>query len=153
MAQQHTARGRGESSTSERRLTAAERGRQALELRKAGATFDDIAGKLGYADRGCAYRAVRKALKETLREPADEVRKLEAERLDKLQLALWASALRGDTRSIYPLLRVMSRRAKLLGLDAPVGFDGPETGALDALMKEMRSQFGADFEEAGDDDI
>ena len=97
----------------------AERRRQALELRKAGATYDQIARQIGYANEGGAYKAVQAALKAVYREPADEVRKLELERLDRLTLALWTRAKEGEAEAIDRVLKLMDRRAKLLGLDAP----------------------------------
>ena len=45
---------------------------------------------------------------------------LELERLDALTLAAWPRARAGDDRAIRVVLRIMQRRAKLLGLDAPL---------------------------------
>lgn len=59
------------------------------------------------------------ALRKTLREPADEVRLLELERLDALTYALWPEAMQRNLGAIDRLLRVMERRDTLLGLDAP----------------------------------
>lgn len=109
----------GESATSPRRIEAVERQRQAVELRKAGASFRQIAEQLGYSSAGGAYKAVMTALRKTLREPADEMRGLELDRLDMLTFALWSEAQQGNLGAIDRLLRVMERRAKLLGLDAP----------------------------------
>jgi hypothetical protein len=105
------------SPTSARRLGVAEKRLQALELRKAGATFDRIAQELGYASKGAAYNAVMAGLKETLREPAAEVRKLELERLDRLQLVVWPRALNGDTEALERCLQIMKQRAALEGLN------------------------------------
>ena len=131
-------RGRGESTTSPRRLAAAERQRQALDLRLAGLPFRDIALQLSYAGPAGAYKAVNAALRRTLDPPAAELRSLEAERLDRLQFGLWQRALKGDVTAIDRVLRIMNRRAELLGIDArpqatddiPVHFtlrvDGPD---------------------------
>jgi len=108
-----------ESKTSQRRLRAIERQRQALELRKAGVAFDEIARTLGYAGPSSAYRAVMSALKRTLQEPADEVRKLELARLDRAQRTAWERMLQGDLDALGKVLKIMERRAKLLGLEAP----------------------------------
>jgi hypothetical protein len=40
-----------------------------------------------------------------------------------MTLALWPAAMRGDVTAVTGLLRIMERRAKLLGLDAPVKVD------------------------------
>jgi len=114
----------GESKTSKRRLAARDRWLEALELRKQGMTFEAIAKELDYATAASAYNAVMAALKEANREPVEEMRELEASRLDALQ-----KNLVGEPNNIGPhklgmeltdrLLRIMDRRARLLGLDMP----------------------------------
>jgi hypothetical protein len=96
---------------------------KALELRRAGVDFQTIATQLGYTDRGGAWRAVQSALKRGFVEPAADLRQLEAERLDRLQAAVWAAALRGDTKAIDRVLRISDQRARLLGLNAPTKTD------------------------------
>jgi transposase-like protein len=108
---------KGKTRTGKNDQAIAEKRRQALELRKAGYGFDDIARALGYVNAGGAYKAVQQALKDTYREPADEVRKLELERIDRLTRAIWTRAVGGDGESIDRVLRLMQRRAKYLGLD------------------------------------
>ena len=108
-----------ESKTSVRRLQAVERAKQALELRKGGASFPEIARALGYASPSGAYDAVMSALRKTLKEPAEEVRRLELARLDAMLLALWTQVKQGNQGAIDRALKVAERRAKLLGLDAP----------------------------------
>jgi hypothetical protein len=88
---------------------------KALELRKAGKSYDEIAKELGYRSKSGAHNAVMSALKKTLQEPANELRKLEVERLDAMLADLWESKKENTDR----ILRIMERRAKLLGLDAP----------------------------------
>jgi len=90
---------------------------QVLELRRAGMSFDAIATQVGLADRGSAHKAYKRGLARTLQQPAAEVRELEADRLDRLQVAVWAKALRGDLQAVDRVLRISERRARLLGLD------------------------------------
>lgn len=119
--------GRGESKTSPRRIAAKERAKRALELRQAGATYEEIAEALGYEDRSGPYRAVKNALEELPREAAVELRRLEAMRLDRLQRAIWVRALGSggdvpvppDLRAVDRVLEIQKRRANLFGLDAP----------------------------------
>lgn len=118
-----TGQGHGERHASPRRIAAAEQRRRALELRKAGATYDQIAQQVGYTNRGSAHRAVMAALKEITAEPAQEVRQLELERLDAMLLGLWPAARKGNQGAVDRVLRIMERRAKLLGLDSPVKAD------------------------------
>lgn len=97
-----------------------EKQRRCLDLRRAGVTYDVIAEQVGYSNAGAAYNAVKSALKATLQEPADEIRVLESDRLDRLERALWPAALNGDQGAIDRILRISERRARLLGLDAPL---------------------------------
>lgn len=103
----------------QRELDALDKQVQALELRKAGVRYSDIAEKLGYKSASGAFAAVRSALIKTLREPADELRTLELERLDALWLTYYPMAKRGDRQAMDRCIKIMERRAKLLGLDAP----------------------------------
>ena len=101
------------------RVRAHDRHLQALELRKAGCTYQQIAEQLGYANAKGAHKAVASALKATLREPADALRELELARLDTMLLALWRKVQAGDEHAIDRALKISERRARLLGLDAP----------------------------------
>ncbi len=101
------------------RYAAAERRKQALELRKSGATYQVIADQLGYKTRDSARKAIYSALKDITRESAEDVRTLEIARLDALMLALWPKARQGNETSVDRILRIMERRAKLIGLDSP----------------------------------
>jgi hypothetical protein len=91
-----------------------------LELRRAGLTWQRIAEEVGYADHTGAYAAYKRALKRTQQQPADELRFAELDRIDRLQLALWPKAMKGDNASINTIVRLMERRARLLGLDTPI---------------------------------
>lgn len=120
------------------RVNAAEKRRRAVELRKAGATFDEIAaapgpdGKPLYASKGTAYKAVEQALREAVREPARELIELEVQRLDLLLRAIWPAVVRGHLGAVDRALRVAERRARLLGLDGPqvVQHSGPDGGPI-----------------------
>ena len=112
----------GESKASEKRIAAAERQARAIALRKAGAGYAAIARQLGYAGPSGAYQAIMTALGALTREPARELRDLELARLDDLLLGLWADATKGNVAKIDRVLKIMQRRADLLGLDAPTRF-------------------------------
>lgn len=111
--------GKGEGKASARKVAANEKQRQALELRKAGATYEEIARTVGYSGPQGAHKAVMSALQKTLQEPADELRTLELDRLDKMQMSLWKAAIGGNQGAIDRVLKIMERRAKLLGIEAP----------------------------------
>ena len=124
-----------QSKTSPQRLTNGERQLKALDLRIAGATYEQIAERLGYAGRAAAYRGVQAILKRREQEPADELRKMEGERLDRLQLGLWNQAANGDREAIDRLLRLMKRRADLFGLDAPAKIEQSGPGGGDIVYR------------------
>ena len=110
---------RGESLTSPRRINAKERALKAVELRKAGATYQAIADQLGFRSPQGAYDAVKRTLLRTAQAPSDELRVLEIERLDTMLLAIWAAVRAGNYGAIDRAIRIAARRAALLGLDAP----------------------------------
>jgi hypothetical protein len=83
----------------------------------AGASYDDIAESLGYASRAGAHKAVMTAIASTLTEPAAQVRELELKRLDRLWLAVWDRATKGDIEAVEMCLKIMKRRADFEGLD------------------------------------
>lgn len=91
---------------------------RALELRRAGVAYDDIALAVGYGNRGSAYRAVQRAIRRAHREPAEALRALESDRLDDVHRAVWPKAITGDLAAVDRVIKVQERRAKLLGLDA-----------------------------------
>jgi hypothetical protein len=107
------------SRISPRKVRAAERQRAALELRKAGASYPQIAAELGYAHARAAQKAVETGLHAYLREPAEELLRLELDRLDRMQVGIYSQAVSGDLAAIQIMLRIMERRAKYTGLDAP----------------------------------
>ena len=105
-----------------RNLAARMRGQQAIKLRMAGATLDDIAKQLEFKSPAGAYKSVMRELKATAQdmgEGTEAVRQLELKRLDQMQFPLWSQVLAGDIAATTTALRIQERRAALLGLDAP----------------------------------
>lgn len=103
---------------------AAERRLTTLELRKAGLTLREIASRTGVSV-SMAKKDLDRALADLLTEQntrAEDWRALELERLEKMHVALWAKVItdRPDFAAVDRVLRIAERRAKLLGLDAPV---------------------------------
>lgn len=102
-------------STTARRVARATRKQEALSMRLAGARNDQIAQALGVHPRTITAW-VSDAIKDIPREEAEEMRRLELDRLDALQAAVWRSAMKGDGRAVDRVLAIMDRRAKYLGL-------------------------------------
>ena len=91
-----------------------------LELRRMGFTWTHIAKEVGYADHSGAYVAYQRAIKRMMKQPVEEVRDQELDRIDRLQLAVWPQAVKGDTKAILTIIKLMERRARLIGLDTPI---------------------------------
>jgi hypothetical protein len=93
---------------------------QALQLRLVGASYRHIGRTLAVSVR-TAYYDVHDALAtvDTVkRTQAERLLEIELERLDHLTMALRRGVAAGDPRAVLAAVRVMERRAKLLGLDA-----------------------------------
>lgn len=107
----------------------------ALLLRQGGASFRAIAAALGCSPRA-AYKLVGRALAVLSTEAKAEqerARDLTLLRLDRAVLALWEDVEKGDVKAIRELVRIETRRAKLLGLDMPTKVALTDlTGQLDA---------------------
>ena len=99
----------------------AERERRAIEMRRDGHTFDQIADVLGYANRGAAYKAVQRGLSRWMRDGDEDVRALELARTDVVISRLMPSIDRPDPdlKAVETVLRVMDYRARITGLYAP----------------------------------
>lgn len=102
------------------RILAKEKQRQALELRKGGASYAAIAQALGYGDQSAARKAVVKAFSEIIQEPAVEVKTIQIERLNHMLLTMWPKVQQGDERAIDTSLRVMDKIDRLMGTEAVV---------------------------------
>lgn len=101
---------------------------QAVEMRLAGYSFDQIAQSLGYAHRKGAERLFKAALQAGLREPAAEARQQEILRLERLLRAVWPHALSGSLEHVEQAAKLSGRICTLKGLDLPqkVALTNPE---------------------------
>lgn len=93
---------------------------KALDLRKQGKSIRAIAATLKISI-GATHKAINDALNEAIEENAkagESLRLLELERLDALWEGVWPHAIKGNAAAVQACLRIMERRAKLLGLDA-----------------------------------
>lgn len=99
----------------EKLIQARERQAQALELKKAGATYEEIAKALGYTHRSSARAAVKAAIDRIGLEPAKDVVVMDLMRLDEMQKRLTAAMRAGDLAAIPMLMNVMRERRSLVG--------------------------------------
>lgn len=94
----------------------------ALALRRAGNSYRLIAEKLE-CSRSYAHKMVSEALEDAKAQVAahaDDLRSEEISRLDGMLSKLYPKAEEGDVQAIDRVLKIGERRARLLGLDAPI---------------------------------
>lgn len=137
-----------------------ERQEKALVARLDGHTYRDIGKAMG-CSAATVYRWVNKALdnqRERLGETADRVRDMDLRRLDRLYRSAITDAKAGDAKAIEACLKVMTRRARLLGLDAPeraevhTTFTSPVARMTDAELRDIIKRADAIVEHAPADD-
>lgn len=113
--------GNEQKKTKARMVKAKEREKQVLALRKAGFSYEVIGKQVGLSRAG-AYKAVKRHMEKIDAECtdlADDVRQLELQRLDEITSTIWPYVIQGQTQYIDRILKVMDRRARYLGIDAP----------------------------------
>ena len=109
------------NDTNAKRAAKLDNQRKALELRRMGLGYEEIGQRLNLR-KSQAHRLVTAALAETAAMIAAEADTLKAEelsRLDAMFQGLWTSARKGNLSAIDRALKIMERRARMLGLDAP----------------------------------
>jgi hypothetical protein len=143
----------GTSHTADDLLDTARRRSEVIELRESGATWAEIADAIenrhgaealpnGW-DRRYAYKDFHRVLgkvQDEVKDRARSVRELEMKRLNRMQRGLWEEATSGDTDAARTVLRLMKRRAKLLGLDEPDELDvteGFDSDFLETLLDTL----------------
>ncbi len=117
--------------TPTRDANAAKRAVMALELRTSGMSYEQIARECGYSDRSAAHRAVQRELQRVVVKNVEELRGVEAQTLDVLQMECMKLFLdkenKGRLFAADRILAIMERRAKLFGLDVrPDEANGPQ---------------------------
>lgn len=98
-----------------------------MDLRIAGATYRQIGTQLAVSEK-TAYLDVQAELARldaVIKGKAERLRDLEARRLDTLTVALAPGIRASDPRAVMAAVRVMERRARLFGLDAPTTITAP----------------------------
>lgn len=116
----HHQNARVKNKTSKHRIAALERAIEATEYRAMGYSYREIAEFCGYSSQQGAHQAVTSVLKAAQKDAAEQLLDVELERLDKMLAGLWQTATGGDVMAIDAALKIMQRRAALLGMDKPI---------------------------------
>lgn len=111
-----------------------QRDRQVLELRRGGVPLDVIAEQMKFRDAAAAHAAYLRALDGTMPAARDEAKRLELDRLDKLQTVLWPKALRGDLQALDRLVGTAQERMRLISTD-PLP-DPEQLGPIETATRE-----------------
>jgi len=131
------------NKTNKRAVIAIDRRDKAFQYRKLGYSYPRIGKTLGVSATA-AYLMVSEKLNQlstSLLENAKDVLHMELERLDGVLIPVLKKAKSGDLLAVDRVLRIMDRRARYLGLDAPKEYrvyDGDKVAdELSALAKEQ----------------
>lgn len=146
-------------------LRTGQRRARALQMRLDGYTFLEIGQDLGIST-SAAHKHVQKGLENLARDSEEKAQMLimmECARLDRLHRANWGAAISGDDLpAVDRILKVMERRAKLLGLDAPnkiaqTNIDGTEDRfdhmSEEELMARVKELDEKHFSEMSDEEL
>lgn len=124
---------------------------RALGLRHTGYTYRQIAAAEGVSVK-CAHSRVTAAIRAGGKREADTERQLDLDRLDAYLVMAHARVAAGDTKALELVMRIMDRRARLLGLDVPaqVKVDATVTvqDGTDAELAEMVAEAKAAWDAA-----
>lgn len=129
------------STTDKTSVTA--RVNEIARLRVFGLTYQQIADRLGYANRDGPRRILMKHLREQAAEAISEMRAMENARLDAATFSVMTILQGQDAgqaerlRAADTLVRISQRRASLNGLDAPISVD--ITNSMQAALAELES--------------
>jgi hypothetical protein len=110
---------RGRSSATA--IAHAEREREAIVLRRAVLSYDEIAQRVGYRDRSGAKKAVERGLSRWMREADEELRAVMLDRCECLVARLWPLLDCGypDLKTVAAFLKLTDLEARLSGAYAP----------------------------------
>jgi len=133
-----------------------------LESRRDGRSYTEIGEAFGVS-RQVATRIIQRGMDRIVREPAEQVKAMDLERLDQLQVEALAvlrrrhlvvqgaKIVKGEDgeplvddgpvlAAIGKLLDIQARRARLLGLDAPNKHEVLTLDAIDAEIRRLEDQ-------------
>ncbi|MBT2226282.1 hypothetical protein [Nonomuraea sp. NEAU-A123] len=123
-----------------KRAEIAERRAKAINLKLRGATWQEIADRLGYSSRSAACKDISRLLDQHLGEVdrgVAEMRRVLLARLEKITYAMWPEAMAGDAASARTILRAITEQAKLYRLYDPKRLEQTVSNDLDAEIEQL----------------
>ena len=104
------------SNTSPKEILVQQKRQEALEYRLQSYTYREIAVFMKISE-ATAFRLVDSAMKAITRDTAQTVLEMELSKLDLMESSIAQGAFSGDISAQTQVLRIMERRARLLGTD------------------------------------
>lgn len=123
---------------------------EAMSLRLAGLSYDQIGARLGITPR-TAQKIVREAVQRADTRQADQMRAVEGARLDRAQAAIWTRVLEGDLGAIQAFVQISNRRARMFGLDAPATVSIDVRAEMVSALEELERVIIGEVVESGQD--
>lgn len=120
---------------------------KALALRLAGCELETIVERLGYRNASAVAADINASLAQAIKAQnfnLDLMREQEAQRLNRLQTAIWPAAMAGDPRAVETVLKIMDRRAKMYQIDAPTRIEVLTVDQIDAQIADLHSKLEAE---------
>lgn len=151
--------------SSAQKVTAIEHQARVLEYRKLGLSFEKIAetmldpdtGERVYADKTGAWKAYQSAIRRTVTGPATEERDLDLLRIDELWRVWYPRAMgvdpltqqmvAPDVRALRECGKLLVRRARMLGYDAPTSHRLIVTDAMQAEIERLAAELGVSLDD------
>lgn len=120
-----------------------DRRQQAVQMRLAGYSPEEIAEQLGYVSPKAASDDIYNAIVGTMTlsdRQIEVLREIESRRMDMMLKALMPGIERGNNRSIEVAIRILERRAKMYGLDSPTQLQVLTLDSLDAQIAALTEE-------------
>jgi hypothetical protein len=130
-------------ATPAKRAEVAARRAKAIQLNLAGVDYERIAEQLGYKSVQHVSVDIHRALENHLKEQRlalDLHVQLELDRLERLQAAFWGAALQGDPKAGDMVMKIMARRAKMMGTDSTLKVEITTIDQVEAEIRELRQR-------------
>lgn len=112
----------------------------ALDLRAQGMPYLSIARQLKVTEFQAEQWVRLELARSCLFVDAETQLQLDSITLDQLLQAVWPRASRGDVPSVLAALKIMERRARMLGTDAPVKLTHDFSSLTDQQIEERRRE-------------